>query len=68
MQPVACDIELAQPLIHSPAIIGGFQENNLRSNNRMLLESFIVSEGLPIERCTKQASKMLLIAPSSAKN
>jgi hypothetical protein len=33
-----------RPLINSPAIVGRFQENNLRSDNLMPLEISIASE------------------------
>jgi hypothetical protein len=44
-------------LIEFPAIVGGFQENNLRSDNRMPLESFVVLDGCPLR--TVRSSRAL---------
>jgi hypothetical protein len=48
LKPEACSLRLAT-LIEFPAIVGGFQGNNLRSDNRMPIESFIVSKRLPVD-------------------
>jgi hypothetical protein len=44
----------SQPFTHSPAIVGGFQENNLQSDNRTQFESLLVSEGMAIHNIWKQ--------------
>jgi hypothetical protein len=60
LKPETCNLQLAtlswpHQFSYSPAIVGGFQENNLRLVNRMLLESFIVLERLPVEGCVGKA-------------
>jgi hypothetical protein len=52
MLATSVTLMISPPISYSPAIVGGFQENNLWPDNRMLLGSFMVSERLLAEDLT----------------